>query len=75
MTFLFQADTSAIPTFEAAQKQALENLEILVKKFQELTGIQTEFDKAKVEQYIKTNFGKTQEKIQELLKNIEKDVS
>lgn len=56
-------------------KQALDNIEQGVKKFQELTGIQTEFDKNKLEKFLKDNFGKVHDKFQELIKTIDKDVS
>ncbi|WP_272688301.1 hypothetical protein [Providencia sp. PROV041] len=66
---LAQADSES----DKLLKQALDNIEQGVKKFQELTGIQTEFDKSKLEKFLKDNFGKVNDKFQELIKTIEKD--
>ncbi|XP_065205692.1 uncharacterized protein LOC135835386 [Planococcus citri] len=68
------ATTKADAESDKLLKQALDNIEQGVKKFQELTGIQTEFDKNKLEKFLKDNFGKVNDKFQELIKTIEKDV-
>ena len=75
IVFFSQADTSTQSPFDKAVVDALNNIEAGAKKFQEVTGIKTEFDKSKVEAFLKGGLGDSRKKIEELLKNLETNVS
>lgn len=73
--FFPQADTATQSPFDKAVADALGNIEAGVQKFQEVTGIKTEFDKVKLESFLKSGLGDSKKKIEEIIKSLESNVS
>lgn len=63
---LSKADTSAPPNFEAQYKMLADNLEMAAKKFEELSGFKTEFDKEKFLTFLKSTTAKLTDQFKEL---------
>lgn len=68
-----KADTVAVPNFEAQFKMLADNLEMFTKKFEELSGYKTEFDKEKFLTFLKTTTAKLTEEFKTLSEKMQKD--